>query len=964
MNKITLFICLVFGVKLGYSQEQVVRHLSVKDGLPSATVYCILQDKKGYIWFGTENGASRYDGTSFVNFTTKDGLTDNSILYMNEDQQGRIWMHGFKGSPCYYSNEKMCNAKNDSFLASLPNWGFVLNSKQVKDGPLYFSTDIGIIKIHQNKYQKRIIPLNPKNQYKAKVDSNIWAYIPNKKNYSRYFWDIRENILYWSNPSFITEGKQYPGLQNIKVPPSYREPIYQVKIDQDFWMCSYMNGVLKIANIQSAQPKMEEFLKGIQVSMVLKDTEGNLWFSTLEKGVMQILANQQNMKYYPKEPYLVDENILKLTKTNSGIWAGLTKNRLASINSNKFKLLEIPHHNDDKKSSVYDIVNDPAGNILVATSFELFQMVEANKQWKFIPINNKRGAISTNNKALCIDKKRRLIVCEAILFSIFNYLDKQNRYVFDTTIRIENNRFFSCLSTQKGEVFFSSRNGLFKLKNKLLVACKPAKEFRDEPIIKMAELPNSHLVLVTRNKGILIYDQENIIQTIGENEGMSSNICNKVWVQNNLLYVATARGINILKNQKGKWAVIQQIGKEEGLLSDEINDISTLNKTIFAATASGLNSFTLTKPSFSAGPPIYFNSITNNSLPLKWNKKARLKQAESSLEISFRALTFQAPHKTEYAYRMIGLNDAWKRSFNNRIEYPSLPAGSYIFEVKAKKQNSYWSEPIQFSLEVISPFYKKIEFILFAYSAVLLGIMWAIYTYLKLKKKEKRKKQLIQSKLESLEFQALNAMMNPHFIFNALNSIQQYLNENNALEANKFLSKFATLIRMNMESVMKRSILLEDELERLKLYLRFEKLRLSNKLNYTLHISKEVDIENIFIPPLVLQPLVENAIWHGIIPNQILNIEIHIRPINQETYCIEITDDGIGFEHKALVQPNNRHEPHQSRGLEFTKQRLGLWTHLYQKEFSLSISKKAPNKTHTGTIVCLQMPVIYEELGG
>jgi sensor histidine kinase YesM/streptogramin lyase len=964
MNKfLFLFLCFLFSFGSIQAQEQVIKNFTVKDGLPSATVYCVLQDKKGYIWFGTENGACRFDGVNFVNYTTKDGLTDNSILYMNQDQLGRIWLHGFKGLPCFYLDGKIHNAHNDHFLASLPKWGFVLHAKQIENGPLYFSTDVGIIKITKNGYQKYIIPLNHSNQYKAKVDSNIWIIVPNNKKYSRKFFEEKDGIFYFSDKHFIDSSKLYPNLVKTIIPNKYQEPIFQEKIGADFWMASYYDGLLKISDIHSKTPKLTEYFKGIQIGMVLKDAEGNLWFTSPEKGVMVIMATQANMQYYPNIPYLNSENILRTCKQKNSLWAGLTKNRLVYIDSFNSQQIDIPHFNDQKKSAVYDIIIDSNQNVIVATSLELYQLTPKSRvkpQWEFIPIDNKRGAMSTNNKALCIDGKNRLIVCEALQYTIFNYQKKRNRYEYDTCVKLTGDRIFTCLTSSTGEVYIASRKGLFNLINNELLPLKINDTLGDEPIVKMAELSNKKLILVTRNKGVLLCTKQKIIQSFGENDGLSSNICNKVWVHNNLIYIATANGVNVLKLVQNKLVFLQKYNTQDGLLSDEINDVSVINHTIFAATAIGLNSFQSKNKQIAAAPPVNFLAIKNNSKDVLFIKDPMIKQEQSSMEISFRAITFQAPNNTEYAYRLIGLNPIWKRSFNNRIEYPNLPEGNFIFEVKAKNTNSVWSTPIRFSFQVYAPFYQHIAFILFGYSLLLAFLFWLIYSYLKHQKSELRKKQEIQSRLETLEFQALNALMNPHFIFNALNSIQQFLNENNALEANKFLSKFASLIRLNMESVMKRNILVEDELERLKLYLRFEKLRLSDRLTFSIDISNEVEIESLLIPPMALQPIVENAIWHGLVPNQTIHIQIQITPIDSHFFQIEISDNGLGYENSKNKFQTQEGLGHQSRGLDFIKQRLSLWTHLNNTSFALCIAQQPPqtHSTTPGTIVILKLPVI------
>jgi LytS/YehU family sensor histidine kinase len=186
----------------------------------------------------------------------------------------------------------------------------------------------------------------------------------------------------------------------------------------------------------------------------------------------------------------------------------------------------------------------------------------------------------------------------------------------------------------------------------------------------------------------------------------------------------------------------------------------------------------------------------------------------------------------------------------------------------------------------------------------------------------------VQKSISDLKHQALSASLNPHFIFNALNSIQYYFNEHSKEEANKYLVNFSRLIRMNLDSAGNTFIPLSREIERLKLYMEYEKLRFEDKMNYRINIDEKINSERLEIPNMILQPFVENSIWHGLLNKKgegVIDINISKRDkiismLNYPVIEIEIIDNGIGLlESKKLKQSK-----HISKGISMIKERLNL----------------------------------------
>ncbi|OFY87929.1 MAG: regulator of cell autolysis [Bacteroidetes bacterium RIFCSPLOWO2_12_FULL_35_15] len=216
----------------------------------------------------------------------------------------------------------------------------------------------------------------------------------------------------------------------------------------------------------------------------------------------------------------------------------------------------------------------------------------------------------------------------------------------------------------------------------------------------------------------------------------------------------------------------------------------------------------------------------------------------------------------------------------------------------------------------------------------------------------------VKTKNKEIALQSLRREMNPHFIFNSLNSVNQFIAENNELEANKYLSSYSNLMRQTMENSNKDFISLSNEIELIKKYLDLEHLRFKEKFDYQLIIDEKIDTETTLVPNMIIQPQLENAIWHGLRYKEekgILEIKFSLEDKN---ICIEISDDGIGLKKSKELKTLNQ-KSHESRGLNNTLERIKLLNQLYHKNIQLKISEKT-EKGSSGTIVKILFPLIYK----
>lgn len=374
---------------------------------------------------------------------------------------------------------------------------------------------------------------------------------------------------------------------------------------------------------------------------------------------------------------------------------------------------------------------------------------------------------------------------------------------------------------------------------------------------------------------------------------------------------------------------------------------------LFQHTASGKNDTI-------AAPRIILRSVLVNTIEKRYDTVLCFLSGENNFEFIFEAVDLSFSGPLLFRYRL-NQTEIWKTTGEKKLFFPALPAGQYRFEVAAKNDKSEWSEPVIFPFTIIPPLYQRWWFVLSAFVAV--AVITAIIVNRRNRQLLKVQQQqfVAQQRMNEMENQAKQAMMNPHFVFNALNSIQQYINDNDRISANKYLTKFSRLIRLNLDLVNKRLITLEEEFEKLKLYLEIEQLRFGEKLEYELIIDPHLETDNIFIPSMILQPFVENAIWHGLMASsEGGTITLHATSFEKEKMLrIEISDDGIGINQSKKL---NHQKRRKSFGIELTIDRLNLFAQKYGRDGAVTlIDLSEKDQAKHGTLVTIELPLIFEK---
>ncbi len=333
---------------------------------------------------------------------------------------------------------------------------------------------------------------------------------------------------------------------------------------------------------------------------------------------------------------------------------------------------------------------------------------------------------------------------------------------------------------------------------------------------------------------------------------------------------------------------------------------------------------------------------------------------KNHLTFDFSAVALANADRLLFQYRLSGVENEWLPPTPMRsVSYSNLPHGDYGFEVRASLDGEHWGPVASFAFSVAPPYWLRWWF--FALCASLLGVIAAAVIHfrnIRTRRQEKTRQLMLRSRMLQLEQQALNANMNRHFIFNALNSIQFYINRQDRTAANRYLTSFAKLIRKNLDASRTDTTSLTEELDRLELYLLLEHMRFKDKFSYRIEIDPAVHTTQVELPAMMLQPYVENSIWHGILPmSRPGEVVIHITPGIPGHVRITITDDGIGVD-QSLERKNGGGGDHISRGIEITKGRADVLRKLALADIRIEgpVQLQHTNGEPSGTRVTIELP--------
>jgi hypothetical protein len=964
-----------------------LKKYTVKDGLPGAYIFTIFQDSRGFLWIGTANGISRFDGKNFVNYNLNDGLPSLSAGISYEDSFHTLWASGRKG---------MAALKNDHFqvypLSDSAGLDYAAISYIKSMGVIAFTSN-GIYRFENDHWQKiRCYPGLENNSCHQVIEAKEGIYFSygdhlvlqkdNKyellgkragKN-GPYFIGIRS----FDDTTYLATEDGLFKMDGRRQIPIFERPLHNKTIGafykdskNRFWVCTEQDGLM------IAKPgNTEEFTWHIPVTLNLisgffEDRSGNLWIACID-GLA--LVNEKNISEFTHNTELV--NLIWETPGKKNIIAFSRMNGFLSFSDNDFKKLPVLFPSIPGYHQKEDLVDyycfDDKDRFWFSTRYQkLFCMDEGGiKNYSFlaghtlniysVDYNFKKKRLSiaadtlkTGNETFqenFISANHHQFLLHPIMNHSFSnglqvvstrfdgsFLvdEKDNVIPVNKELQIPKTVYAYHFLDEPGGKFWMFNNGLGISRYHWDTRSLPE---RDLDITTSNGLPNNivtsmcideyHRVWAVTLSGLVLIRPD----SSGKNQHSIFNIGSTLEIDLNDLEYATLLSASDGNIWLSKYSKIYRFNPDSISLRSVVPSVSIESISILSSSGKLLEKF--------------------KSLQHFWLRPSQpiLSYNENNLQINFNGISFENYSGLQYSYKLLGLDSNWSQpELNTSITYVKLSPGHYTFYVRAKNTASDWSIPVSFSFMIRTPFWETWWFRL---SVILMASILIVFIF-RYRLMQLKAKTEMQNELRELEMKAFKLQMNPHFVHNAPNSIQSLVINNKNDEASHYINKFAKLLRQVLENSDQNIISLDKELYSLQLYVDLEKLRMNMDVNYGVKLEEAIIASEIKIPPLILQPFVENALWHGLSRKDgDKKISLNISDESGWLIC-EITDNGIGRK-KAAELYETFPEGHLSKAVNIIRQRLADFNQSPGTE-PVSFIDLEKNGESSGTIVIVRV---------
>lgn len=960
-----------------FAQKFSFINYSTKQGLAQSQVYDIKQDSRNYLWVATLDGLSKFNGKSFQNFYEKDGLVANKIKSLFIDEKDNVWVVTVSGISVVmgdsilpfahnkklqdYSIQEILVHDNKLWISTFRNGIFcyritnnTLNPELIK----HYLTDFSEVKI------KKIAQINSKiyvatSRGIAIIDNSKVQKLPvlqqtdisgiEENSLGELFISTSQDGLYQYSKQILTHISQ----ENSKLPNNFITNMLLDKKDK-IWLCS-SSGLTEISENNKITNYFEQDGFDYDPGVVFEDSEGNIWIGTNGRGLVKF-ANKE-FTYITQNKELNSDKILSIAQDKTGaMWLGTLGVGVSKIEKGKYSSYNVRNSNL-KNDNFWTILKDKNERMWFGTS-------EGLVHW-----NGKSFTTFTQEDGLPDDKVQSLFqeVSSVMWVGTRNGIAYYQKEKFYTLEGFEYQNVRSIASTDDGYYWFGTSNGLvrydgfesFLVKDSLL---------QNNVIYSVKNYGNK--LWIATQRGLIYFNGSSYSRINFSPENYLSSINFLLIDSDNFLWIGTNRGVftmNLTAYNQGR-KEINSYTTNDGLIAMEtnLNAIFQDNEgKIWFGTSEGINVFSREKKLASQTiiPSVHLTNVklffdSENYLNCFKNEENNsFSYKKNTLTFYYQSNYFKDPNAVKYSYMLEGVETEWSQmESTNFARYPNLPHGQYTFLVKSTIDGKNWSNIDQVSFEITAPFWLTWWFRIMVVVSLFLVVFY-FWNRRRNELKQEREVELLnyKNKLVKLEQQSLNASMNRHFIFNSLNSIQFYINKEDKLSANRYLSNFSKLIRKNLDSSSAEDnlIALSEEVERLSLYLSLENMRFKERFSYEINMSPEVNAELTMVPAMFMQPFIENSIWHGILPMEKPGkIIIDIFKKEGKTF-FEIFDNGIGIE-TSIRNKSKEQNDHSSMGMKIAVTRIELLQKVIQKEITIDGPKEVKeNEEVIGTKVVI-----------
>lgn len=926
-----------------FAQYPVFYNLDRQAGLASNEVYQSVQDNDGFIYLGTSSGLFRYDGFTFTQIGNKE-INARPVSHLLKSASGKIWCQNFAGQIYQVDHDSLIIIRDYSDR-NLVFPQFTVDANEV----VWVALKDSLVRIDAAGNERatayaphKISQVSSVSEVAGKIYvtdalSGVYEFDASNPASSRQVSDkIRGRVMTASNGGkLLIFAEAYPGRTSQVIelvdgrlavllsfgPNELAREIHQVRrFGNDTWVCTSDGAFLF-----RGTSRVRHILAGNETSSVMIDREGNYWFTTLNTGVMVV----PSLSVFKLQAQLMEKegtNFTALTAREDGTLLfgnlggdvfvrkpGSSPSLLSGVNSAIYrranKIITSEGYTYVARGDQLSIY-DPKGREQIYPNSYIRDMVKVGDELFLLT----SGGINT------FDLGKRSVTGSVSVSARVMVADVYHQNLV--------------VSASRGLYIYSKgRLTPFLIENKPVYATSL---WADDDLLWIGTL-NDGLYGVRDNKLEYHFNQAS---------GLNGSDIRAITAHDDELIVCTEKGIHKLVPSSGQ--VSFQHASEVDFPG--VNSMVVSSDTIYLATRSGL--FYLPCGIFTdqgKAPHIAVMQARLNGELISLDSKVELR-GNDDLEFYFKAFSYSIQGQVGYQYRT---TDKWQDlpGSVDRVKLSALSPGRYTFEVRAKHPAGGVSDSRALPFRVIAPFWQRPWFIVIS-----IIVFWSIAALIFwLRVRTVRRQARINAQLIQSQLTALKAQMNPHFMFNALTSIQDLIVRQDTRKSSHYLSRFAVLLRRILETSEQQSIGLDDELEILQLYLELEKLRFGDEFKYDIILDESVVPSQIRIPSLIIQPFVENGIKHGLLHKK---GEKHIRisfRLQEQLIC-EIEDNGVGRKKSNEIKIRSG-QTHQSFATQATERRIELLQRISRKNYQVAIDDLERNGVATGTRVVVMIPL-------
>jgi ligand-binding sensor domain-containing protein len=952
----------------GYGFEVLQNNTSDKKSISSDNIVELEPASDGQLWVGHyEKGLDLLDtktGKVILNLNEQNGLPDNKITKIwFEQKKQRVWIGTIRKMFVVYDLKQKKVQKLQFLPVDKP-----VDASQTANNSVY-----DIIKHPDYEHVYLLATNNGLGVYDERKSSIKYFYF--NQGETGFNTNDRLRSLWLGGRKLYMGVRGGAGLIEFDIDTYQWKQISPALDDEkDFlttkilpknptqlWVGS-INKSLGIFDLQSQQYsffkhdiRLKSSIINDGITDILNDTQGNTWIAT-SKGMSLYSPDYQHFKFI----FLGDIQ----NTTNKAYCFTDDADHIYIGHSNTFGL-PIWHKKEQKLSFIYPdkkpqesisiqrFAKDKKGDIWFVGTGKLYRYEKQIQQLREVILPKSMQHVLLHS--LLFDAQNRLIM--GTRFSgLYRWDMVQNKV--DSLLKergnlVHNRYVHELLFDEKNQLWASTERGIsvidyqaFKVKKNINLDGKL------KVVYRMATDLRGRVWASTEDNGVVAFGTKNfeLLDHITKQQGLPTNAVQHIALdaQRNL-WIATQQGLAVWYPAKKEIEIFnQKNGLIENDLEASLNPLddgkmiqgSDLGFMIFEPT-------NFKKSGVPTRPKIFDFELFNNKISI--NENVKLEHDQNFFKIKFSSLDFTNAERIKYAHRLVGVNQDWVVGLQNpEVEFSKVRHGDYVFEVKAAFVGTEnWSDVSRLNINIVPPFYLSKWFLI----SFFLGICGLAYWFYQQKieriKNEERRINEINKQLFSSELRALRSQMNPHFLYNCINSIKFYIVKNQPEEASFYLNKFSKLIRKILNNSQFEFISIEEEIQTLELYLEMEKLRFGDKMNFRIVVDEELEVAFLKIPTMLIQPFLENAIWHGLMhkPTNDGFVMLEFKNLSHQKIQVIITDNGVGRS-KAAELKSKSIEKNKSMGMSLTQNRIETLNSINNLNISLLIEdlKDAQNQ--------------------